>query len=286
MCNQKVSLALALLCCLCTVGAWANDEKPNFSLANRYQANTETLSLEDYWMSEKYDGARALWDGDRLISRGGKTYVAPAWFTAGLPKAHLDGELWMGRGKFEEAISVIRRQTPHEGWRDIRYLVFDLPMHDGTFRQRYSTLLTLKAANDNVYWRVVEQLPIELATVLEKKYAAVLAGGGEGLVLRRIESNHRGGRSNDLLKYKPSEEAEAVVIGHNPGKGKYTGITGSLHVRTADGVEFNVGSGLSDSLRKEPPLPGVTITYKFQGLTGNGKPRFPVFLRVREDEPE
>ena len=77
----------------------------------------------------------------------------------------------------------------------------DLPAHEGTFRRRYAAMLSLRVASDNAYWQVVEQLPIESAEALEKKYAEVLAAGGEGIMLRRIESPHRGGRSNDLLKY-------------------------------------------------------------------------------------
>lgn len=281
-CRVVNGLLAALL--LYAVGVTANDKKPDFSLANRYQPGAGTV-LTDYWLSEKYDGARALWNGTNLISRGGKVYAAPAWFIAGLPKIQLDGELWLARGRFEDTMSVIRRQQPHAGWRAIRYRVFDLPGHSGTFRQRYAALLKLKATSDNIYWQVVEQLPIASAAALEEKYAAVLASGGEGLMLRRTESIHRGGRSDDLLKYKPFEDAEAVVIGHRPGQGKYTGMTGSLRVRTPAGVEFYVGSGLTDKLRKNPPPIGATISYKFQGLTANGKPRFPTFLRMRNDEP-
>ncbi len=182
-------------------------------------------------------------------------------------------------------MSIIRRQQPHDGWQKIRYLVFDLPTHTGTFRQRYAALLVLQMSSDNAYWQVVQQLPIASAAALDKEYAAVLAAGGEGLMLRRIESVHRSGRNDDLLKYKPFADAEAMVIGYNPGKGKYTGMTGSLRVRTPAGVVFSVGSGLMDELRKTPPPMGATITYQFQGLTSKGKPRFPVFLRVRDDEP-
>ena len=268
----KIIFRLVLLCCSAVV--WAED-RPDFSLANTYRADDKTISLADYWMSEKYDGARALWDGTQLLSRGGKAYAAPAWFIAGLPTVHLDGELWLTRGEFEKTMSAIRRKTPHDGWRDIRYLVFDLPAHEGTFRRRYAAMLSLRAANDNAYWQVVEQLPIKSARALEKKYAEVLAVGGEGIM-----------RSDDLLKYKPFDDAEAIVIGHHPGKGKYAGMVGSLRVRTATGVEFNVGSGLTDAMRKNPPPLGVMITYQYQGLTKKGKPRFPVFLRVRNDKPE
>ena len=279
----KIIFHLALLCCSAVV--WAED-KPDFSLANTYRADAQTLSLADYWMSEKYDGARALWNGAQLISRGGKAYAAPAWFIAGLPTVHLDGELWLRRGEFEKIMSVIRRKTPHDGWRDIRYLVFDLPAHEGTFRRRYAAMLSLRVASDNAYWQVVEQLPIESAEALEKKYAEVLAAGGEGIMLRRIESPHRGGRSNDLLKYKPFDDAEAIVIGHHPGKGKYVGMVGSLRVRTAAGVEFNVGSGLTDAMRKKSAAIGCDDNLSISRIDKKRKAEIPVFLRVRNDKPE
>ena len=275
---------LSILLCLLLAVAQA-DDNPNFSLANTYSVD-ESLSLADYWMSEKYDGARAWWDGARLISRGGNVYAAPAWFTDGLPTVQLDGELWIGRGQFEKTMSIIRKSKPHERWRDIRYMVFDLPAHRGIFRERYAAMLMLKSTSDHRYWQVVEQSPIESAAALERYHTAVLAAGGEGIMLRRIESYHRGGRSDDLLKYKSFTDAEAVVIGYNAGKGKYTGMVGSLRLRANNGIEFSVGSGLTDAMRKQPPPIGTTITYKYQGLTNSGKPRFPVFLRVRNDEPE
>ncbi len=261
-------------------------DPPGLTLANVYQKDAST-ELADYWVSEKYDGVRAYWDGRRLVSRGGKVFAAPSWFVAGLPPVPLDGELWLARGRFEDTVSIVRRQAPHEGWRNIRYMVFDLPQHGGIFRERYFALLALAAQSDTgdpVYWRVVEQRPIVSLARLEASFDALILAGGEGLMLRRITSLYRSGRSDDLLKYKPFDDAEAVVIGHNPGKGKYTGKVGSLRVETPDGRVFNVGSGLSDAEREQPPSLGTVVTYQHQGVTKKGLPRFPVFLRIRLDE--
>ena len=277
-------LWFALAVC-CYAAAAIADDKPDFSLANVYSSGQ--YEVADYWASEKYDGVRALWDGRQLISRGGKTFAAPKWFVAGLPQAELDGELWLGRGRFEETSGIVRRQKAHEGWRDIRYVVFDLPKHGGTFRHRYAKLRAHFAESKNAYWRVAEQRQITSADALENYFAEVVGGGGEGVMLRRIESKHRAGRSDDLLKYKPFMDAEAIVIGYNPGKGKYTGMTGSLRVQMLGSDKtFSVGSGLSDNERQNPPPMGATITYKHQGLTKYGIPRFPVFLRIRADEPQ
>ena len=79
------------------------------------------------------------------------------------------------------------------------------------------------------------------------------------------------------------EDAEATVIAHEPGTGKYAGKLGALRVRTDDGREFSVGSGFSDAQRESPPPVGTVITYRFRGLTAKGMPRFPSFLRIRRD---
>ena len=92
------------------------------------------------------------------------------------------------------------------------------------------------------------------------------------------------GRHSGYLKLKPYEDAEAVVVSYKPGKGKYTGMTGSLIVQGADGKRFRLGSGLSDADRNAPPALGTVVTYRFQGRTNSGKPRFARFLRVRPAE--
>jgi len=102
-------------------------------LAEVYRQGVE---VSQYWISEKFDGVRARWDGKQLISRGGKGFGAPVWFTENFPTMQLDGELWVGRGRYEEVSSIVRRSLPHEGWRKIRFLVFDLPEHGGSFDQR------------------------------------------------------------------------------------------------------------------------------------------------------
>jgi DNA ligase-1 len=110
----------------------------------------------------------------------------------------------------------------------------------------------------------------------------VLKRGGEGLMLRNIKQPYQVGRHDSLLKVKPYFDAEAVVIGYSPGKGKYQGLVGSLIVETSQGIQFKVGSGLTDKLRKNPPLIGSVITYAYSGFTKKGLPRFPRFIRVRK----
>jgi DNA ligase-1 len=77
------------------------------------------------------------------------------------------------------------------------------------------------------------------------------------------------------------KDAEALVVGYEPGKGKHVGVMGALRVENCkDGVKFKLGTGFNDEDRRNPPPIGSTVTYKYQELTDAGVPRFPIFLRV------
>ena len=259
------------------------DDKPDLMLATTFR---DDIDVSQYWVSEKLDGIRAHWDGNQLISRGGKVFAAPAWFTKDFPSVPMDGELWMGRGRYEKTSSVVRRKQAHEGWKQVRLMLFDLPSHGGTFSQRLSAMKQQVTQADSPYLLVIKQFRVANEAELMRHLKSITDKGGEGLMLQHQSALYAGGRSNDLLKLKIFEDAEAVVIGYRPGKGKFDGMVGSLKVRTDQGVEFYVGSGLSLEHRQNPPPVSSRITYRYQGLTKNGIPRFPVFLRVRNEEPE
>ena len=259
----------------------AEIEPPALSLANVYRDN---VGLEGYWVSEKLDGVRAWWDGEALYSRRGNRFNAPAAFVERFPKVALDGELWMGRGTFERLSGIVRRQPMGEdAWRGVRYMVFDLPDHPGTFDQRLASLRNLLDTPETSSIGLVKQFRVADDAELMATLDRIVANGGEGLMLRKGDSYYRRGRSNDLLKLKVHQDAEAVVVAHLPGRGKYTGVLGSLLVEMPDGRRFRLGTGFSDETRRRPPPVGTTVTYRHYGKTGNGIPRFASFLRIRPE---
>ena len=105
-------------------------------------------------------------------------------------------------------------------------------------------------------------------------------------MLKRIDSLYAAGRSDDLLKVKTHNDAEATVVGHLPGKGKYRGMLGALKVQLDNGRQFRIGTGFSDAERRNPPPVGALVTFRYRGYTATGLPRFASYLRVRNDEPE
>ena len=257
----------------------ADSPAPALLLAKVYRGE---IALADYWVSEKYDGVRGYWDGSALLTRGGRRIAAPAWFTAGWPRVPLDGELWAGRGRFEHAQSTVARESPDDAaWRAMRYMVFDLPAHAGSFDARLAALEKLIAALGIAWVLAVPQRKLADRAALRALMKATVDAGGEGLMLHRGASLYRGERSDDLLKLKPFEDAEAVVVAHLPGAGKYAGMLGALVVQTPSGVRLRLGSGLTDAQRRDPPPIGATVTYRYVALNANGVPRHARFLRVR-----
>ncbi|MBC7954325.1 MAG: DNA ligase [Cytophagales bacterium] len=250
-------------------------------LANVYRPS---LPLADYWVSEKYDGVRAYWDGQQLWTRHGHLIHAPTWFTAGWPAKPLDGELWAGRDRFTTASSAAAKDTPDDAaWQQMRYMVFDLPAHPGTFDERLPALVREVAGREITWLQTVAQRKLPDDTALQALLRETVRNGGEGLVLHRGASFYRGERSDDLLKLKEQLDAEATVIGHVPGKGKYAGLLGALWVQTPEGVKFRLGSGLRDADRATAPAIGSQVTYRYLGQHPSGAPRFASFVRVRVD---
>ena len=226
---------------------------------------------------------RCYWDGQKLWSRKGNLIHAPGYFLGELPRdIALDGELWIGRGKFEETISIVRSERPDDRWKRVRFMVFDAPQAKGTFEERMQ-FLRATLPEGNHFIRIVPQARCQGMTQLLTERDRIVALGGEGLMLRKPESIYEPKRSPTLLKVKPYDDAEATVIAHELGKGKFTGKVGALRVRTDDGREFSIGSGLSDAERQSPPPLGTVITYRFRGLTAKGMPRFPSYIRVYQD---
>ncbi|MDZ7924792.1 MAG: DNA ligase [Marinagarivorans sp.] len=261
---------------------WASP--PSLLLANVY--NPEIHDIDDYWVSEKYDGVRAFWDGGQFTSRGGHTIFVPEKIIAQLPLHALDGELWAGRDNFNAINTIIKKENADTTqWQSIRFMVFDAPLHDGTFNERYAFIQKLyEESVQPSFWQPVKQYKVANQQELHNKLVEMVRAKGEGLMLHKGSSLYKGLRSDDLLKVKMYEDAEATVVAITQGKGKYQGMMGALKVRTEHGIIFKIGAGFNDNERKNPPPVGSLITYKYFGFTHKGTPRFASFLRIREQD--
>ena len=250
-------------------------------LANKWKPG---IDPRGWWLSEKLDGVRAYWDGTQFLSRNGNVFHAPDWFRSNLPPFPLDGELWIARQSFQETISVVRRLDGGEAWRKVKYLVFDAPEHEGGFEERFRCLNEWLDREQPPYAEAHPHRICSGVDDLREELAQVVAAGGEGIMLRKSGSLYERRRSSTLLKVKQFQDLEVTVLGHVPGRGKHRGRLGSLLVSLPDGKSFNIGTGMSDADRENPPPIGCRVTIRFTEKTVAGIPKCASFVAVRDYE--
>lgn len=242
-------------------------------LAKRYD---EYQDPSGYWMSEKLDGVRAVWDGSDFKSRNGKTFPAPDHIKAAMPQnVILDGEIFSGRGKFQTTLSSVKVGK----WDDLEFVIFDIITCD-TFEDRIETLAHVTLPP---FCRRLEQIKCKSRAHLDVFEGDILSKRGEGVILRKAGSKYSHGRSPNLLKVKRFQTDEATVVGYQDGQGKHTGRIGAI-VAEYCGKVFKLGTGLSDNQRETPPAIGDPVTFSYFELTDGGVPRHPVFIAARTYE--
>lgn len=294
-------------------------------LAHTY--NPDKHDLTGWLASEKLDGQRAFWDGgvsegmlaknvpwantdkDKkdvictgLWSRLRKVIHAPKWFTEKLPRyTCLDGELWMGRDRFQEVMSVCRRHVPDERWEQVKYMVFDTPNPEEVFmkwgvsrteclekwhgiRETFNRRLPMLQAKYPDL-PIIGQQTIQNKEHLDQLVDDVISMKGEGLIARAPYSLWTPARSHSLLKVKPWYDMEGKVIGWTEGEGKLAGMMGALIIHIGGGKEMKM-SGFTDAERElngqgEPVhfKKGEVITFRFRELSNEGIPLKSAYLR-------
>jgi len=221
-------------------------------------------------MSEKLDGVRALWNGKQFISRNGNVFHAPKWFVDQMPKVALDGELFIGRGMFQQTVGIVRGKSGD--WSQIKFCVFDAPEASGDFTAR------LQYAQDALHGvfvaQVVAHVVCKSESHLDSYFDALRAVGAEGVMLRNPAMSYEQRRTNNLLKIKWVDSDEATVITHK------------TNAVTVDwmGIIFDLGAGFTNAMRETLPAIGAQVSFAFCGTTDSGKPRFPTLLAVRDYE--
>lgn len=259
---------------------------------------TPAIDPTGHWMSEKFDGVLALWDGSQFITRAGNAINAPEWFKAALPADKLLGEFFMGRGKFNDVLSVVRRMKPRSiDWAKMSYRVFDAPDIRGSFEQRlFACCQTILSTQD--IWRgldgrpafaprespilIVHQTSCESREHFDQFHGSLIAAGAEGSMLRKSMSHYRPGRSGDLLRRKDWLQEEAIVVDHNMNPDGFRSLRCKL-ISDAS-IEFDVGSGFSAIQLSALPAPGAIITVKYKSRTHTNSLREPSFVCVRDYE--
>jgi len=268
--NIKKILSLSLLTSLSLYAS-----KPDLLLLKTYKDQNTT----NWVMSEKLDGIRAYWDGNQLLTRNGKKIYAPEWFTKDYPKFELDGELWTKRDDFENISSIVRDKIPSKEWSKIKHYIFEVPNAKGGLFERLEQVKSY----ENEYIKILPQVIIRNIQHQKNYLNEIELQNGEGIVVRNPNVLYINKRTSQALKVKNFKDTECKIIGFTKGKGKYLDKVGAIICQLPNQITFKIGSGMDNNFRKNPPKIGTMITFKYQNFTKYGKPRFPVYLRIREN---
>ena len=271
--TKKILYSYLLIILFVLVPSVSYGSKPDLLLLKTYKDQ----NITGWVMSEKLDGIRAYWDGKQLLSRSGKIINTPVWFTKDYPPFEIDGELWSKREDFDNISSIVRDKIPSSNWDQIKHYIFEVPNAKGGLFQR---LEKVKPYQNNII-KIIPQIKIKNKQHLKQFHKKLELLGAEGVVVRDPNVSYINKRTSKALKVKNFKDTECVIVGYTKGNGKYKNKLGALVCKLENSVIFKIGSGFSDKFRNNPPKIGTIITFKYQNLTSNGKPRFPVFLRVR-----
>lgn len=265
--------------------------------------------------SPKLDGVRALIVDGVVMSRNMKP----------IPNQHVqemfgreeyngfDGELVVGamntNDTFNRTMSAV---MSHEGEPEVWYIVFDnYLLATCGYEERMAGMPTY-IMHDNCWLKTIDSVTVRSAGQLRRLEKRYIEQGFEGVMLRRPDAAYKYGRSTmrsqELMKLKQFEDAEAIVVdvqpymqNNNPSEldelgrlkksSKKAGkveleMLGALTVSSSDGVVFDIGSGFTSKQRlaywlERDKLIGRAVKYKFQPAGVKDKPRFPVFIGFR-----
>lgn len=256
-----------------------------------------------YYVEPKYDGFRcvAFVDKDTVVfvSRNNKPLYNVEHIEDELKKI-CRGTSWVFDGEmlardWNLTAKIIKKQSEHKDKLTVAFNVFDILTKE-EWESKKTKKLKLRKKRMNLIttwkdWKYVKQTPYTLCSdkkCMEEFYQKCVKDGFEGVVLKRKNSKYPFGRSKDWLKYKPYKSFDAKIIGYKEGRGKDAGKLGAF-ICKYKGEKFRVGSGLNDKLRKlywkkRGELIGNYVEFECQELTQDGVPRFPVFMRYREDK--
>jgi ATP-dependent DNA ligase len=276
--------------------ATTDETVPAPMLAHDFNKRGTSIKFPCY-IQRKYDGTRCVAIPSKgLFSRNRKSYPHLEHILNELeglpPSLILDGELYSETLTFQEIVGLVKKQTLTDEDRKkqglIELHVYDLII-DAPYSDRYARLQALFAVRKFSAIRLVETQICENKELLKLAHDRYVGEGYEGIMLRNADGKYKvGQRSADLQKYKEFQDDEYEVVGFTEGDGLEKGCI-IWQCRTSDGKIFACRPRGSREERSAlfaqgNEWIGKKLTVRFQELTTDGVPRFPVGITFRDYE--
>ena len=255
-------------------------------------------------VQRKFDGVRCLAvlnsDGTvTLMSRKGKEFAHLNHIKSDVAANNsntnlvIDGELYSDTLTFQELVGLVKRVTLKPG-NDEQMLEVSLRVYDcvelnneADFTDRYLTITNLTDGAE--YLSLVENVRVSTESEIHAAQARFVEEGYEGAMVRNLTGAYAiGKRSANLQKVKTFLDGEYPIVGFTQGTGGETGCVIWI-CETPDGKRFRVRPRGTQEDRKVlfqngSDYVGQQLTVRYQELTDDGVPRFPVGIAIRDYE--
>lgn len=253
------------------------------------------------YVQPKLDGVRMLFDGEVGWSRKLKTFgdhVSELFEDLQFGgEVYLDGELMLppDEHSFQETVSAVKREQDLS--EKLRFYVFDLYAEDEPGKPFEKRLQLMKGWFSALSSNGASGAPIEIVLTTKAEshdevleaHAKYVKQGHEGTMVRSASGPYKDAttRSGNLLKLKGFTDAEFEIVGVREGKGKFQGM--AVFICASENGEFEVTPKGTEEERARlfedrEQIVGKDLTVRFQNLTEDGLPRFPVGLGIRDYE--
>lgn len=270
-------------------------ECPLPMLAKDYNKDSNKIVFPCY-CQPKIDGVRAVFYKGNFYSRTGHQFHHLEDFSVeiktmvGDKNLILDGELYSYHMTFEELVGLVKKQKKTDDdikklQKDVVYLIFDVVDQESNFEQRQKILNSL---HNQTHIKILETITCEKKEQVQNIHDKYVSEGMEGLILRNNMGLYKAKyRSPDVQKYKNFQDGEYKIIDLSDGVGVEKGCV-IFELITIEGKKFRARPRGSHENRKEMFINGdkyigKMATIRYQNLTQDGIPRFPVFIAIREN---
>ena len=273
-------------------------------LAHKWNDHKDGVNwVNGVYVSPKMDGLRCVITQYGSFSRNGNEFVAFPHILRELapifekhPDLVLDGECYTHKLKndFNKIISLAKKSKPTpddivESEKYLEYWIFDCPSHPGGYHDRYQWLheTILKNYYNNKWIKLCIHKIVKTHAELEENLKYYLENGFEGLMVNIYDGKYEQKRSKNVLKYKLFQDEEFRIVDIMEGVGNRSGMFGNAVLEMKDGKTFDSSARGSQEfykrlLNEKADLIGKMATVRFQNLTPDGIPRFPVIVGIRD----
>jgi DNA ligase-1 len=273
----------------------ASDVLPLPMLAHKFADRGHTVTWPAY-VQPKLNGQRMLFDGEKGWSRGGKLIIPECIAHIRAQVGHLpegvilDGELILpGNQLLQTTMTAIKKFRPDLS-PTLVYWVYDVVAPDLVFSERIKLLETL-VPNGSPQVILTATRPVESSADVMNAHQAFVQAGFEGSMVRfDLDGYDVGHRNNQLQKVKDFVDGEFEVLNILEGGGRFKGAA-IFECRATDTETFTVcPEGDMDyrrslySNREEILSTTKYLTVRYQELSADGVPIFPVGVSLRETQ--